>query len=87
MKYLAAAVFFPMLWIRGLVIVLGRAISGLCTIAGVIAAGISLTTRYHCWMIAGGLCLAGLLSFMFLQVYDSILVRLNPTQRTFFFYQ
>jgi hypothetical protein len=76
-----------MLWLRGLVIALGRAVSGLCTISGIVAAGISLFSQYHYWAIAGGLILAGFLSFLFLQIYDSILVRLNPTRRTFFFYQ
>jgi len=73
MKFLAAAVFFPMLWLRGLVIVLGRALSTLLSLGGVIAAGLSLLTRF--------------LAFLGMQLYDSILVRLNPTQRTFLFYQ
>jgi hypothetical protein len=86
-KYLAAVIFFPLLWLRGFVIAVGRAISGLCTISGIIAAGVAALTRYHCWAIAGGPILAGFLGFMFLQFYDSILVRLNPTGRTFLFYQ
>ena len=86
MKYLAA-VIFSLLWLRGVVIAVGRAISGLCTISGIIAAGVAAFTRYHCWAIAGGLILTGFLCFMFLQLYDSILVRLNPTGRTFLFYQ
>ena len=87
MKYLAAVIFFPLLWLRGFVIAVGSAISGLCTISGIIAAGVAAFTQYHCWAIAGGLILAGFLCFMFLQFYDSILVRLNPTGRTFLFYQ
>jgi hypothetical protein len=86
-KYFAAAIFFPMLWLRGLVVALGRAISGLCTLSGVVAAAISVCTRYHFWMMAGCLILAGFLSFMFRQLYDFILLRLNPTRRTLFFYQ
>jgi hypothetical protein len=87
MKFLAAAVFFPMLWLRGLVIVLGRALSTLLSLGGVIAAGLSLLTRHHYWLIAGMLCASGFLAFLGMQLYDSILVRLNPTQRTFLFYQ
>src|ERR1039457_133366 len=47
MKYLAAAVFYPMLWMRGLVLALGRLMSGFAVIAAIVIALISLFTRYR----------------------------------------
>jgi hypothetical protein len=36
MRILATLVFYPMLWMRGLVLILGRLVSGFASIAGLV---------------------------------------------------
>jgi hypothetical protein len=81
MRFLAAAVFYPMLWLRGVVFLLCRLASGLAIIAAVVMVLVSMFTKYRFWLPAGLLAVGSFLSFLLLQVYDSILFRLNPTGR------
>jgi hypothetical protein len=87
LKYLAAAVFYPMLWMRGLVLALGRLVSGFSVIAAIVIGLISLFTRYRFWWPAGLFAIVGFIIFLLLQLYDSILFRLNPSGRTLILYQ
>jgi hypothetical protein len=87
MKYLAAAIFYPMLWMRGFVLTLGRLVSGFAAIAAIVTGLVSLFTRYRFWLPAGLFALAGFIIFLLLQLYDSILFRLNPSGRTLILYQ
>jgi hypothetical protein len=87
LKYLAAAVFYPMLWMRGLVLAVGRLVSGFAVIAAIVIGLISLFTRYRFWLPAGLFAIAGFIIFLLLQLYDSILFRLNPSGRTLILYQ
>jgi hypothetical protein len=86
-KYLAAAVFYPMLWMRGFVLALGRLASGFAVIAAIVIGLVSFFTRYRFWLQAGLSAIAGFTIFVLLQLYDSILFRLNPSGRTLVLYQ
>jgi hypothetical protein len=86
-KYLAAVVFYPMLWLRGLVLAVGRLVSGLAIIAAIVIGLVSLFTRYRLWLPAGLSALAGFIIFLLLQLYDAILFRLNPSGRALILYQ
>ncbi len=87
MKYLAAAVFYPMLWMRGFVLALGRLLSGFAVITAIVIGLVSLFTRYRFWLPAGLCAIAAFIIFLLLQLYDSILFRLNPSGRTLILYQ
>jgi hypothetical protein len=86
MKFLRGLVFFPMLWLRRLVLGIMRILSGLFALAGFVVLVVSAVTRYHLWLLGAALLLLSFLSFMAMYLYDSILISLNPTARTFFFY-
>jgi hypothetical protein len=87
MRIVAALVFYPMLWLRGLVLFLGRLLSGFASIAALVMLLVSVFTRHRFWLLACMFALGGFLSFLLLQLYDSILFRLNPTGRTLILYQ
>ena len=87
MRIVAAFVFYPMLWMRGLVLFLGRLVSGFASIAALVMLLVSVFTRHRLWLLAGMFGLSGFLTFLLLQLYDSILFRLNPTGRTLILYQ
>ena len=86
MKFLRGLVFFPMLWLRRLVLGIVRMFSGLFALTGFVVLVVSAATRYHLWLLGVALLLLSFLSFMAMYLYDSILISLNPTDRTFFFY-
>ncbi|PCE67546.1 hypothetical protein B6G00_04150 [Salinivibrio sp. YCSC6] len=68
-------IFYPMLWLRGIFVGLGRLISGLCLIVAVISLFFErLETAMTIWMVV-----ASFGFFMFNMIYDSILLKLNPT--------
>ena len=87
MRILTLVVFYPMLWLRGLVLVLGRLVSGLAGLAAVLMVLASIFTRHRLWLPAGILALLSFFTFLLLQIYDSILFRLNPTGRTLILYE
>ena len=86
MKFLRGLVFFPMLWLRRLVLGIVRILSGLFALTGFVVLVVSAVTRYHLWLLGAALLMLSFLSFMAMYLYDSILISLNPTNRTFFFY-
>jgi hypothetical protein len=87
MRLIATLVFYPMLWLRGFVLFLGRLVSGFASIAALVMLLVSAFTRHRFWLLAGMFGLCGFLTFLLLQLYDSILFRLNPTGRTLILYQ
>jgi hypothetical protein len=87
MRIVAAFVFYPMLWMRGLVLFLGRLVSGFASIAAFVMLLVSIFTRHRFWLLACMFALCGFLAFLMLQLYDSILFRLNPTGRSLILYQ
>ena len=86
-RYLAAAVFYPMLWLRGFVLAVGRLASGVAIIGAVAIGLVSLLTRHRLWLPAGLSVLAGFIIFLLMQLYDAILFWLNPSGRTLILYQ
>ena len=74
-------VFYPLLWLRGVVVFLTRVVSVLAMMAAVAVGLGAIFTHQNLWLLAG-VCAAGsLLAFLLQQLYDSLLFRLNPTGR------
>ncbi len=59
MRILTVVVFYPMLWLRGLVLVLGHLVSGVAGLAAVVMVLSSVFTRHRFWLPAGLLALSG----------------------------
>lgn len=87
MRILASVLFYPMLWFRAIVLIVGRFVSSVGMIAAVIMALVSCLTIHRLWLEAGLCTLGSFIIFLMLQIYDSILFRLNPTGRTLILYQ
>jgi hypothetical protein len=87
MRIVAAAFFYPLLWLRNVVFLLGCLVSGLGTMAAVVAVVVSLFSKHRFWLPAGLFAIGSFISFLLLQVYDSVLFWLNPTGRSLTLYQ
>jgi hypothetical protein len=85
-RALRAFFFFPLLWLRRLFFGLSRLASGFFGLAGTVVLFISTCTRYHNWLLGGAMLAVSFLAFLAMFLYDSLLMSLNPTDRTFFFY-
>jgi hypothetical protein len=87
MRILRGLVFYPLLWLRGLVVVLSRVVSVLGMLAAVAVGTGSLLSHQNLWLLTG-ICAAGsFLAFLLLQLYDTVLLRLNPTGKTLLFFR
>jgi hypothetical protein len=86
-RILAATVFYPMLWLRSVVFLLCHLISHLGIIAAVTMALVSLLSKHGFWLLAGLFAVGSFISFLLLQIYDSILFWLNPTGRRLVLYE
>jgi hypothetical protein len=87
MRILRGLVFYPLLWLRGLVVVLSRVVSVLGMFAAVAVGTGSLLSHQNLWLLAG-ICAAGsFLAFLLLLLYDTVLLRLNPTGKTLLFFR
>jgi hypothetical protein len=86
LKFLRSLVFFPMLWLRTLILGLMRLVGGLCSLAGVIVFIASAFSKYQNWLLGCALLALSFFSFMVRYFYDSLLLRLNPTDRVFLLY-
>jgi hypothetical protein len=81
MKVMASLAFYPMLWLRGIVVMLGKLVVALFTLGFCFALGLKVFADEPLltwWMVA----IAGVLAFggfMLLELYDDILLKLNPT--------
>ncbi len=82
MTFFESVLFYPMLWFRAIVLIIGRFISSVGLIAALIMALGSCITRHRLWLETGLCALISFVAFFLLQIYDSILFRLNPTGRT-----
>jgi hypothetical protein len=87
MRLIAAFIFYPMLWMRGLLLPLLYLASSLAFAAAALAAVLSIFGRHSFWPGTAIFAAASFLSFVLGQLYDSILFRLNPTGRTLILYQ
>jgi hypothetical protein len=86
LKFLRSLIFFPMLWLRTLMLGLMRLVGGVVSLAGMIVLIASAFSRYHNWLLGCELLALSFLSFMVRYFYDSLLLRLNPTDRVFLLY-
>jgi hypothetical protein len=75
-----------MLWLRTVILGLMRLVGGFFSLAGVIVLIVSAFSKYHNWLLGCALLALSFLSFMVRYFYDSLLLRLNPTDRVFFLY-
>jgi hypothetical protein len=87
MRILRGLVFYPLLWLRGLVVVLSRVVSVLGRLAAVAVGTGSLLSYQNLWLLAGICAASSFLAFLLLELYDIVLLRLNPTGRTLFFFR
>jgi hypothetical protein len=86
-RILAAAFFYPMLRLRGVVFLFARLVNGVGIIAAVVMVLVSVFSKHRLWLPAGLFAVGSFVSFLLLQVYDSILFWLNPTGRSLILYQ
>jgi hypothetical protein len=80
-KDLRGLVFYPLLWLRGLFVVLSRVLSVLGMLAAVAVGTVSLLSHQNLWPLAGICAASSVLAFLLLELYDTVLLRLNPTAR------
>ena len=86
LKFLRSMIFFPMRWLRTLILGLMKLAGGVFSIASVIVFIVSAFSKYHNWLLGCTLLIFSFLCFMVRYFYDSLLLRLNPTDRVFFLY-
>jgi hypothetical protein len=81
MKFLAFAVFYPLLWLRSIFVGLGKLIGGVFTLIFVVLLAIKIldSTTPVPWLAVVLSGVLGFGSFLLLEFYDNILLRLNPT--------
>lgn len=79
MKILKSILFFPLLWLRGLFIRIGRIIAGLFlfgAIGGFFMGDLPVTLPIVCGVMSFAL-------FMLCEFYDWLLLKLNPTNTVY----
>jgi hypothetical protein len=86
-RALCGLVFYPLLWLRGLVVVLSRVVSVLGMVAAVAVGTGSLLSHQKLRLLAGICAASSFLAFLLLELYDTVLLRLNPTGRTMIFFR
>jgi hypothetical protein len=87
MRVLRLLVFYPFLWLRGPLVVLSRVVSVLGMLAAVALGTGSLLSHRNLWLLAGICAASSFLAFLLLELYDTVLLRLNPTGRTLVFFR
>lgn len=89
MNFLKALLFYPLLWLRGLVLAIGRVLSGLLLLASLIIVIVKLNsdTNNISWLNALIPAITGFVIFMIMEFYDQILLKLNPTNNELTLYR
>jgi hypothetical protein len=87
MQLLRGLVFYPLLWLRDVVVLLTRVVSVLAMMAAVAVGAGAFFTHRNLWLLAGVCAICSFLAFLLQQLYDSLLFRLNPTGRTLILYR
>lgn len=77
-KMMKSMIFYPMLWLRGLITILLRMLSGLSFLVGLILVG-ALFGEEHYALILLLVFGQSFLFFLMAFFYDKILLKLNPT--------
>lgn len=83
MKIIKAVLFYPLLYLRNIVLALLRVISGLTFFATLIFAFISETPKGMVWFTG----IISFSTFLLCQLYDYILLRLNPVEDELILFQ
>lgn len=72
--------FYPLLWLRGVVVLIGKVVSGFFLIGSLLVGGLKVAGELDVsvWIVAfyGA---AGVVVFSLTEIYDQVLLRLNPT--------
>lgn len=76
-KILRSIVFYPMLWLRGLMLLVGKVLGGLFLIVGVVGFVAKFPMGLSILMIV-----LSIVTFVISFTYDLILLKLNPTGQT-----
>jgi hypothetical protein len=87
MRVFRGLVFYPLLSVCGPVVVLSRVVSVLGMLAAVAIGTGLLLAHQNLWLLAGICAASSFLAFLLLELYDTVLLRLNPTGRTLFFFR
>jgi hypothetical protein len=89
MNFLKALLFYPMFWLRGLILAIGRILSGLLLFVSIVIVIIKINsdTNDMSWMTALMPAIMGFSIFMLMEFYDQILLKLNPTNNELILYK
>ena len=89
MKIIKALLFYPLLWLRGIVLRIGRLLSGLCLLgvaSMLILKSIDKAPNLEWTQILMSAVMAFAI-FMLLEFYDQLLLKLNPTSNKLTLYK
>lgn len=85
MRFLKAILFYPLLMIRRIVLAVGKVLGGLCVVGGILGWIIDKGSIH--WGMNLTMVLLGLGLFVLSQLYDQLLLKLNPTGRDLILFQ
>jgi len=82
MRVLKSLIFYPLLWLRGLFVLIGKVLGGFFLLGFLLVGGLKLAGELVVsgWIVAF-YGVAGLLVFTLSEFYDQLLLWLNPTRR------
>lgn len=83
MKFLKAALFYVLFYLRGLFMLAGRLLGGLFLLLCIV----SLFIKSYPWYASVALGVLGFATFLLRQFYDQLLLKLNPTGSGLTLYQ
>ncbi len=80
MRFLKSLLFYPLLWLRGLVLLVGKLMSGFFMLGFLLVGGFKFAGELEVsgWIVAF-YAVAGVVVFTLVELYDQLLLRLNPT--------
>jgi hypothetical protein len=81
MRVFRGLVFYPLLSLCGLVVVLSCVVSVLGMLAAAAIGTGSLLAHQNLWLLADICAASSFLAFLLPELYDTVLLRLNPTGR------
>ncbi len=80
MRLLKSLLFYPLLWLRGLVLLAGKVMSGFFMLGFLLVGGFKLAGELEVsWWVVTFYGVAGVVVFTLGELYDQLLLRLNPT--------
>ncbi len=84
MKIIRFLLFYPLLWMRGLFLAIGKILSFICVTSSALMGILKMTDQFSNieWSQIIPLALVGFALFMLMEFYDMLLLKLNPTGAT-----